>query len=69
MEYINKGKNKIRLNRFEDFKQEDIDWILNILNKRVDASVNHILKVRESKLKNKDKTFEELKSGELLTPA
>ena len=26
--FITRGKNKARLNRFEDFKPEDIEWIL-----------------------------------------
>lgn len=40
IQYLNKGKNKIRLNRFEDFKEEDIEWLKNILFKRVDAIVD-----------------------------
>lgn len=52
MHYIHKGKNKVRLNRFEDFKQEDIDWLLKIMNKRVDSIVTNIVQQRQSKLKN-----------------
>lgn len=66
MQYINKGKNKIRLNRFEDFKQEDIDWIMNILNKRVDIITDHIISTRGSKIKDLETTRALLKSGDLI---
>lgn len=36
IKYLAIGKNKVRLNRFEDYKQEDIEWLQNILKSRVD---------------------------------
>ena len=35
VKFITKGANKMRLNRFEPVKQEDIAWMLDLLNTRV----------------------------------
>ena len=54
----------MRLNRFEEFKQEDIDWLKNILLKRTEATVNHVLEKRGSKLKKEVLALkDELMSG------
>ncbi|CDW86262.1 peptidase s49 [Stylonychia lemnae] len=68
MRYIHKGKKKVRLNRFQDFEQEDIDWLMNIMNKRVEAISQLVTTKRASKFKNKDQTINLIKSGELFKP-
>jgi ClpP class serine protease len=47
--YIHKGENKVRLNRFEEFKATDKEWILNIMQKRVDVVVNHAMAAIEKR--------------------
>eukprot|EP00347_Sterkiella_histriomuscorum_P000440 403375856 len=69
MQYIHKGKNKVRLNRFEEFKQEDIDWLLKIMNKRVDSIVNDITTKRSNKIGVKQQDVAKiLRDGELIKP-
>ena len=49
---VTKGENKARLNRFEPHRQEDVDWMLNLLNSRVDGILEKI------KERRGDKAFE-----------
>jgi ClpP class serine protease len=32
VKYVHHGENKVRFNRFQELKQKDVEWVLNILN-------------------------------------
>ena len=67
VKFVHKGKNKVRLNRFEEFKEEDIAWLKNIMNMRVDQTVSHILEKRQSKLASVELMIPMLKDGNIYT--
>lgn len=35
--YVTKGENKVRLNRLKDFTEADKQWVLGLLNQRVNS--------------------------------
>jgi len=43
---VTRGQNKARLNRFEDHKPEDIQWMKDLLQSRVETIKSSILKKR-----------------------
>jgi ClpP class serine protease len=45
------GRHKIRLNPFEEFKEEDIQWMKNILVKQKECFVEMVKELRSDKLK------------------
>ena len=39
---VTKGENKARLNSFEPHKDEDVEWMRNLLNSRVEAILEKV---------------------------
>jgi len=64
------GDNKVRLNRFEEHKVEDIDFYKNLLNKFAEGIADEFLQSRLSKSKIKEEDVEDLKkkllSGDMI---
>lgn len=43
---VTRGQNKARLNRFEDHRPEDIKWMLDLLQGRVDTIKQSVIAKR-----------------------
>ena len=46
---VTKGQNKARFNRFEEHRQEDVEWALKLMRERVKAINSHLLAKRGEK--------------------
>jgi len=60
--YVHHGENKVRLNRFKDLRDEDVQWILNIFNKQLASIVSFAQERRGDKLT--EAGLQKLKDGE-----
>jgi ClpP class serine protease len=48
--FVHQGENKVRLNRMEPHKQQDIDWALNMMNKMKDRVAKSTLEARANQI-------------------
>ena len=50
VKFITSGKNKIRLNPFEEFKNNDEEWLINILKKNKQIFYEYVKQLRVNKI-------------------
>ena len=50
IKYVHHGENKVRFNKFQDLKDQDVEWLLSILRERRDAILNGAIEKRGNKL-------------------
>ena len=60
--YVHHGENKVRFNKLKELRDQDVEWLLNIQNKRV----SHILDYTFEKRELTDECKDILKDGKFM---